>query len=76
MPGEDGCDTLRAIKSDPELRFIPVIMFSASADYRDVVRCYDQHANAYIHKPVDLETSLSVVRQIERFWFDTACLPA
>lgn len=76
MPGEDGCDALQIIKTDPELRNIPVIMFSASVDDRDVARCYDQHANAYIVKPVDLDTGLSVVRQIESFWFHTARLAA
>ena len=76
MPGEDGCDTLQIIKSDPELRCIPAIMFSASLDDADVVRSYIQHANAYVRKPVDLDSSLCIVRQIESFWFQTVCLPA
>ena len=76
MPGKDGCDTLRLIKADPNLRCIPGIMFSASVDYRDVTRCYEQHANAYIRKPLDLDTSLMVVQKIEKFWFHTARLPA
>lgn len=75
MPGEDGCDTLRIIKSDPELRCIPVIMFSASLDDADVLRSYKQHANAYVQKPSDLESSLSIVRHIESFWLQTAHLP-
>jgi len=75
MPGLDGCDTLRLIKSDPRLRCIPVVMFSASTNDDDMVRCYKQHANAYVRKPSDLESSLAVVRQIERFWFGTARLP-
>ena len=75
MPGSDGCETLAVIKSDPGLRCIPIIMFSASTEYRDVVRCYEQHANAYVRKPIDLESSLAVVRQIESFWFHTARLP-
>ena len=76
MPGNDGCETLRLIKSDSNLRCIPVIMFSASVDYRDVTRCYEQHANAYIRKPLDLDSSLSLVNKIEKFWFHTARLPA
>lgn len=76
MPGEDGCHTLQAIKSDPRLRSIPVIMFSASAHEADILGCYNQYANAYVQKPVDLETSLSVVQQIETFWFHTVRLPA
>jgi CheY-like chemotaxis protein len=76
MPGEDGCETLQTIKSDPELRCIPVIMFTSSPHDADVVRCYTQFANAYVQKPVDLDATLSVVRQIESFWFHTARLLA
>ena len=76
MPGSNGCDTLRLIKDDPSLRCIPVIMFSASVDHLDVTRCYEQHANAYIRKPLDLEANLSLVQKIEKFWFHTARLPA
>ena len=76
MPGEDGCDTLQIIKGDPELRCIPVIMFSASLDDEDVVRSYTHYANAYVRKPTDLNSSLCIVRQIESFWFHTARLPA
>jgi chemotaxis family two-component system response regulator Rcp1 len=76
MPEQDGCDTLQTIKSDPNLRSIPVIMFSASLHETDILRCYTQHANAYVQKPVDLEAGLSVVRQIEAFWFHTVQLPA
>jgi CheY-like chemotaxis protein len=76
MPGEDGCDTLQIIKSDPELRCIPIIVFSASLDEADMIRSYTQHANAYVRKPLDLESSLCIVRQIESFWFHTARLPA
>jgi len=76
MPGEDGCATLQIIKSDPEMQSIPVIVFSASLDDADMLRSYTQHANAYVRKPVDFESSLHVVRQIESFWFHTARLPA
>ena len=75
MPGEDGCDILQIIKSDPELRCIPVIMFSASLDDADVVRSYAHYANAYVRKPADLNSSSRIVRQIESFWFHTARLP-
>jgi CheY-like chemotaxis protein len=76
MPGEDGCDTLQMIKSDPEVQCIPVIMLSASLDDADMLRSYTRHANAYVRKPVDLEGSLCIVRQIESFWLHTVRLPA
>lgn len=68
MPGMDGCEVLRAIKTDPQLRTIPVIMLSSSQASQDVQACYAEHANAYIHKPSDLESNLDVLREIDRFW--------
>ena len=74
MPGTDGCETLKTIKSDPEFSCIPVIMFSASSDAEDIGRCYRANANAYLRKPMDLDTSFLFVRHIESFWFHTATL--
>jgi len=76
MPGMNGCEVLVEIKRDPELRSIPVIMFSLCIDPKDVSRCYSEHANAYVQKPPDYQTTLKVVEQIERFWLQTATLPA
>lgn len=49
-------------------------MFSASNSNKDFARCYDESANACVRKPHDLEGTLQVVREIERFWFHTAML--
>jgi CheY-like chemotaxis protein len=75
MPGMDGCAVLEKIKEDPNLRVIPVIMFSLGTGEDEVEVCYRQQANAYIQKPQDYETSLRVVREIDQFWFHTATLP-
>jgi CheY-like chemotaxis protein len=74
MPGMDGCDVLREIKVDADLRCIPVIIFSATTSVEDLTRCYNESANACIQKPGDFEGGLQVVREIERFWFHTAVL--
>src|SRR5688572_15995736 len=76
MPGMDGCDVLRVIKQDSDLHRIPVIMFSSTNSDQEFTRCYLENANACIRKPKDYETSLEVVREIDRFWFHTAVLPA
>jgi two-component system, chemotaxis family, response regulator Rcp1 len=75
MPGMNGCEVLHHVKSDPDLRSIPVIMLSSSQALKDVNACYSEHANAYISKPEDLESTLDVLRDIDRFWGDTALLP-
>lgn len=75
MPGMDGGSVLREIKGDPDLRCIPVIVFSLGSHDEDFDRCYREYANACVRKPADYEGSLRVVRQIEQFWFHTAQLP-
>ncbi len=76
MPNLDGLETLSAIKSDPALRSIPVIMFSSASSPQDVRRCYEAHANCYVLKPTDLDRSAAFVRAIEAFWIDFAHLPS
>ena len=66
---------LQEIKSDPELRQIPVVVLTTSAADTDVVRSYELAANCYITKPVDLDAFLSVVRLVDHFWRDVATLP-
>lgn len=75
LPGMDGRQVLSEIKSDAELRRIPVIVLTTSTAPSDVARCYDLHANCYIAKPVDFDDFETVVRTIERFWLRFATLP-
>jgi CheY-like chemotaxis protein len=75
LPGTDGRAVLQAIKADPALQHIPVIIISGSTAPDDVARSYQQHANAFIHKPIDAKGFLEVVNSIERFWLDVVRLP-
>ena len=72
MPGMGGFEALRRIKSDPQLATIPVIILSSSRSAQDVDACYDNHANAYVVKPGDLDAAMAMVRSIDRFWCGTA----
>jgi chemotaxis family two-component system response regulator Rcp1 len=72
MPRMSGLETLAAIKSDPELRFIPVIMLSTSNRPEDVRRSYEAHANSYVQKPTDLERSIKLIQAVEAFWIEFA----
>lgn len=69
LPRLNGREVLKQMKNDPELRRIPVIVFSTSDAQRDVADSYDLHANCYIIKPVDFDEFLEVVRTMDRFWF-------
>ena len=75
LPRMDGRQVLHAIKSDPELSSIPVVVLTTSEAEDDVLRSYSLHANAYVTKPVDFERFIDVVRQIDNFFVTVVRLP-
>jgi len=75
LPRLGGLEVLAEIKHDPELRRIPVIIMTSSKREQDVVRAYNNYANCYVNKPVDLEQFLGAVRRIEDFWLSVVRLP-
>lgn len=75
MPVMDGRDTLKALKSDPRLRRLPVIMLTGSAAREDVINAYDLGANSFIRKPLNYGEFVEAVNALELFWFDVAVLP-
>ena len=75
LPRMDGREVLAAMKSDPELRRIPVVVLTTSEAEEDVLRSYSLHANAYVTKPVDFGRFIEVVRQIDDFFVTVVRLP-
>ena len=75
LPKKDGRELLGDIKSDPELKSIPVVVLTTSEAEQDIVKTYNLHANCYIAKPVELEKFITVIRSIENFWFTIVKLP-
>jgi CheY-like chemotaxis protein len=75
LPRKDGRAVLDEVKADPDLRKIPVVIFTTSRSVRDIARCYELGANCYVSKPGNLDDFRSVVRSIEDFWFGSASLP-
>lgn len=75
LPRMDGRLVLEEIKSDDDLRRIPVIVLTTSTASSDVADCYDRHANCYIAKPVDFDRFEAVIREIESFWLTFVTLP-
>lgn len=76
LPRLNGREVLREIKSDPELKRIPVVILTTSDAEQDILKSYELHANCYITKPVDLEQFSKVVQYIEEFWFTIVKLPS
>jgi two-component system, chemotaxis family, response regulator Rcp1 len=75
LPGLDGRQVLKAVKSDPDLRRIPVVVLTTSPSEDDIIHAYDQHVNSYIRKPVDLDSFLGVLRAIDDYWLGSVALP-
>jgi CheY-like chemotaxis protein len=75
LPKRDGLGVLSAMKANPELRRIPVVIFSTSQLSKDIVRSYELGANCYVSKPGSLSKYFSVMRSIEQFWFGSVSLP-
>lgn len=75
LEGGTGYDVLEAIRADPELKPLPVIVFTNSAESEDVVRSYEAKANAYLRKPTDQEAFDDVVTVLDRFWLQQVKLP-
>jgi len=75
LPRKSGREVLEELKSDPELKNIPVVILTTSKSEEDVARSYGLHANCYITKPVDFQKFIEVVRTINDFWFGVVTLP-
>ena len=75
LPKKDGRSVLAEVKTDPDLRRIPVVVLTTSRSEEDVLQAYDMHANAYVTKPVNLEKFMRIVALIDEFWLKVVTLP-
>lgn len=75
MPKKDGREALKEIKSDPELKEIPVVVLTTSKQEEDVVRCYRLGVNSYVSKPVTFEELVNTLSIVAKYWFETVHLP-
>jgi two-component system response regulator len=75
MPRMDGREALQAIKADPSLRSIPIVVLTTSKSEEDVFRSYDLGVNSFITKPVSFQGLVEVVRVPGHYWFEIVELP-
>jgi CheY-like chemotaxis protein len=76
LPRKNGRAVLATIKSDPELKHIPVVIFAASEAEQDIRQAYELGANCYVHKPTGLEAFLHMVQTVMEFWLTYGRLPS
>lgn len=75
LPKMGGREVLAAIKHDPALKTIPVVILTSSDAEQDIVKSYQLGANCYVTKPVGLDGFQSIVRSVEDFWLTVVKLP-
>lgn len=75
MPRKDGREALREIKSDAELRRIPVVVLTTSEAEQDILQSYDLGVNAFVTKPVTFDGLTEAMQSLGEFWFDLVKLP-
>jgi CheY-like chemotaxis protein len=71
LPRKDGREVLAEIKTDAELKRIPVVVLTTSRAAKDIVASYDLSANCYIAKPADLDQFFEAIHSAENFWLTT-----
>ncbi len=68
LPKIDGLEVLAQLKSDPELRVVPVVMLTSSREEQDLIRSYNLGTNAYVVKPVDFHEFVDAIKNMGLFW--------
>jgi CheY-like chemotaxis protein len=68
MPKVDGLEVLRQIKTNPELKQIPVVVLTSSREDKDIINSYNLGVNAYVVKPVVFDEFVEAVKQLGLFW--------
>jgi CheY-like chemotaxis protein len=76
MPAMSGLEMLEELRSDPRLKYLPVIVLTSSDSEEDVMRCYELHANSYVIKPGGIDQYSRVIRSIDDFWLSTVRFPS
>ena len=68
LPKVNGLEVLHQIKTDRNLRRIPVVIFTSSREERDLLRSYDFGTNAYVVKPISYQAYVEAIKEIGLFW--------
>lgn len=75
MPRMDGREALKEIKSDPELKDIPVVVFTTSKAEEDIIKSYKLGVNSFVTKPVTFDSLIDVMKSLGNYWLEIVELP-
>lgn len=76
MPKKDGREVLKELKQHPDLKKIPVVIFSTTNNEQEMRRCYELGANSYVTKPNSFEHLLKIVANLRGYWMHTSSIPS
>ena len=76
LPKVKGIEVLKRLKSDENLRSVPITIFTRSDRHEDVVTSYQLGANSYIRKPMGFDNFVRTIRSLYRYWTTLAKLPS
>lgn len=68
LPKVDGLEVLAQLKSDPELKRVPVVVLTSSREEQDLINSYNLGTNAYVVKPVDFHEFVNAIKELGLFW--------
>src|SRR5436190_21254555 len=68
MPKVDGLEVLRQIKTDEQMKVVPIVMLTSSREEQDLVKSYQLGANAYVVKPINFQQVVDAIKQLGLFW--------
>ena len=72
LPKMNGFQVLEAIKADPHLKNIPVVVVSGSNRESDITRAYELQASAFVVKPLEVDEYFAAIRSLKQLWFHAA----
>jgi len=68
MPLMNGIEVLKVIRADTNFKTVPIIMLTSSRDSNDLQDCYDNGANSFVVKPVNIIDFMKVVKEVGQYW--------
>jgi two-component system, response regulator len=75
LPKVDGIEILKTIRSNQQMKFLPVVVLTSSLEEKDIERGYTYGANSYIRKPIDFNKFQEVVQSLSNYWLRLNELP-
>lgn len=75
LPKKNGHEVLQYIKSHDKLKHLPVLMLTTSSAEKDIMTSYQNHANCFISKPIEIDQFMDLITKVEEFWLNTVAIP-